>query len=138
MFARYFDSDKINIVKQKGIVRSYSGLILAHIKSNFLTTGEMDSDTVQARAHLFCGQSCVHLISLFFLIALLIGLSQLVVRQLLIMSGDVELNPGPLDDWWIENYLLVLTLTLKCIYGFSDQIEIEQILATIRPLFGAY
>ena len=59
----------------------------------------MDSDTVQARVHLFCGQSRVHLISLFSLITLLIGLSQLVVRQLLIMSGDVELNPGPLDGW---------------------------------------
>ena len=56
------------------------------------------------------------------------------------MSGDVELNPGPLDGWWIENYLLVLTLTaLKCIYGFSDQIEIEQILATVNDTtFGRW
>ena len=29
--------------------------------------------------------------------SLLIGPSHLVIRQLLIISGDVELNPGPLD-----------------------------------------
>ena len=72
-----------------------------------LATGKLkfDGDTVQARVHLFSGQSRVYLISLFSLMTLLIGLSQLVVRQLLIMSGDVELNPGPLDGWWIENHL---------------------------------
>lgn len=41
--------------------------------------------------------------------SVLIGPSQLVIRQLLILSGDVELNPGPLDQgiamcvheyWW--------------------------------------
>ena len=30
--------------------------------------------------------------------SLLIGPSHLVIRQLLIISGDVELNPGPLDQ----------------------------------------
>ena len=32
--------------------------------------------------------------------SLLLGLSQLVIALRLIMSGDVELNPGPLDQGW--------------------------------------
>ena len=44
--------------------------------------------------------------------SLLIGPSRLVVRQLLIISGDVELNPGPLDHGEL-NTLSADLLSLK-------------------------
>ena len=39
--------------------------------------------------------------------SLLIGPSHLVMRQLLIISGDVELNPGPLDHGTLNTLWVV-------------------------------
>ena len=40
--------------------------------------------------------------------SLLFGLSQFVISLRLIMSGDVELNPGPLDQGQLVKIILIL------------------------------
>ena len=48
--------------------------------------------------------------------SLLIGSSQLVIRRLLLISGDVELNPGPVDHGQLIDFVLIIDSQLGIIY----------------------
>lgn len=67
--------------------------------------------------------------------SLLLGPSQLVIHQHLILSGDVELNPGPLDHGRVNVHVNSLPVFQREITLFN--VEIEEILSKVdNTTFG--
>ena len=73
----------------------------------------------------------------YFRVGWVLGPSHLVIRQLLIMSGDVELNPGPLDHGRLNLYINFLSVKEKLPLPTPIITEIEEILSQVdNTTFG--
>ena len=71
--------------------------------------------------------------------SLLIGPSHLVIRQLLIISGDVELNPGPLDGEKLYSCIYSMCWNNSTLSRFVDHKTVEQVLMTVDDtIFGMF